>query len=827
VVFHRLAERLSVDVLVLYARYLEGCQDLRFDFQIVAATASSSRALAARLFGLGDLLAEPAYFDPFNPGDLAHLEQALHDCDGADHVLSIHCVRRRGTRAPSVFRVYDSESLRRLQDGASPHKRYVRHCFRLVGGGRAGQARTLAPEDGDPLAESGCAALDALTHCASPGTNLLGTLAELLRSPWQPTSEELEANGSSLVALLLGELGSADGGSELLRRLGTSGADGNANVCCESAKGWKSIILVCHLGCTPGRHVSVMSRPAETHFHHLARLGPADARPEETLCVGIDHCQPLGKEGGIQPLLYTLAHDFNVYVASSGHRSRARDTSHRRDACLPDQLGRSFASHKRSRTAGARARAGDSATGPRGMLPAAAKAERRREFAAHVRANYPCPCSACGEAIATHSPHMSPVGPQQRYGCQFDLLHEYMELLGLVDDPDAMESCRKALDLSVCTLDLECDTRRTSGPSPPVVDRVASAGNLTTIEAEQTLVYAGYSDELEVSGGEVNFHYRCFSVLPLSVELGDEPDEVSGDSPEPDDLLLHEPGLRLVARLVRHMRQRREHLQRRKERLLEPVYSRLRKLESAHVDYYRSQGLDADLSAHLFRNGMFGKCRAHVDKICQRSTVFGMNSSRYDHPILWKKIAHFVYNERYSASSRPGFDDDDDDDYDDDDDDDDDDADADAASEEEEEDRADRPQTQPPKTLPPTTSRPRRKGGGRRLHIIKDGSCVKRISFDGLVLTDASDLVGPGISLSRLGSLVQLESCDKMAFPFGQFYAPEYLRGEGLPDTPEGWRDSLTDRLPAQETVDEAVRAYQQLGCRSRGAFLQHYLKRK
>ena len=264
-------------------------------------------------------------------------------------------------------------------------------------------------------------------------------------------------------------------------------------------------------------------------------------------------------------------------------------------------------------------------------------------------------------------------------------LTDYLSLLGLEANEGILTRCRRVEELSLASIDLEADTRwfnqdlepdgnnscsdgeddevdvagvaaeiasraTTRGPAPVASARkVAEVGAPSTSLARQSAVLAGYGDSIAMQGygcdrtaaavDPETFHYKVFSVLENEQEhepwsyFGEERRKDLAEAAEDSrrklmDYEVVDPVQRMVGRLVRHVRRRQQVLEVEKRRLLEPLFSRLSDLKTAHTTYFREQSTWSVTAAAVWENSLFGRFESHLEDVCRWLYVFSHNGSR-------------------------------------------------------------------------------------------------------------------------------------------------------------------------------------------------------
>ncbi|CAM6055381.1 unnamed protein product [Sphagnum tenellum] len=117
-----------------------------------------------------------------------------------------------------------------------------------------------------------------------------------------------------------------------------------------------------------------------------------------------------------------------------------------------------------------------------------------------------------------------------------------------------------------------------------------------------------------------------------------------------------------------------------------------------------------------------------------------------------------------------------------------------------------------------------KESGRRDVRIQRDGNKIKSIRIDGLMIMEAKNLMGPGISLAGLAKLCGLEE-SKAIFPFAQFKSMAYLDSPSLPTDAKDWYSELNpDKSPSQEEVNAAVAFFERSRFDSILGYISFYL---
>ena len=114
----------------------------------------------------------------------------------------------------------------------------------------------------------------------------------------------------------------------------------------------------------------------------------------------------------------------------------------------------------------------------------------------------------------------------------------------------------------------------------------------------------------------------------------------------------------------------------------------------------------------------------------------------------------------------------------------------------------------------------------RGIHIIREGSRVKSLSFQGVTIREAQKLLAPGFSLDSLASMCGLDSeIKKMRFPFDVFRTASFLDEPRLPARAEDWVNTLDkSKSISQAEVDEIQAYFDSREYSSVYQYMQEYL---
>ena len=234
---------------------------------------------------------------------------------------------------------------------------------------------------------------------------------------------------------------------------------------------------------------------------------------------------------------------------------------------------------------------------------------------------------------------------------------------------------------------------------------------------------------------------------------------------------------------------------------LEKRVSRKRRRAAARFSYQKE--LEAG-----WNNSLFGLLEKRLEKLQSRYVVFGFNAEKFDSVVLFGRLITAARQELGTAAEAEAEDEEE--------------CSLGGGEEEEDEDEEEEDGIGGGGEKPKKMLRP------GRISIQRKGSAVKWIKFPGLnlMIAEIRGLLAPGINLDGLGRMCGLD-VRKGIFPFAKLRGDsEFLKAERLPADPREWINDLDPRRsPSQSEINEALAAFERLGCRNVADYLKHYLK--
>lgn len=229
----------------------------------------------------------------------------------------------------------------------------------------------------------------------------------------------------------------------------------------------------------------------------------------------------------------------------------------------------------------------------------------------------------------------------------------------------------------------------------------------------------------------------------------------------------------VVDDLMNHIFFRHEVIMQEKEELMEPLYDFVKRYQTAHNNFWIAE-LQKDSSlkpksftkiiSDSFDNSLIGKFKKHLKKLKQMLYIYAHNGGAFDWVLMHRYIATHL----------------------------------------------------------------KLKGHKKPLNTIKRESRFVKLSIPktGICFVDSLDMIGIRCSLAKFAELTG-QTDTKMVFPFKCFTSPEFLKQTKLPKKKKMWYNDLQQRYYTDEEIEEAHRAYNKMGAKNIGEYLEAYLKSK
>ena len=229
----------------------------------------------------------------------------------------------------------------------------------------------------------------------------------------------------------------------------------------------------------------------------------------------------------------------------------------------------------------------------------------------------------------------------------------------------------------------------------------------------------------------------------------------------------------IVDELLNHIFSRHEIIMQEKTKLLAPLFNFINKYRYYHNEFWtlelqKNESLNANVIEKIisdsFDNSLIGKFNQHLEKIKKMLFIYAHNGGMFD----------WVFLHRYFASHL------------------------------------------------------KLKGFRKPLNTIKRESRFVKISIPttGICFVDSMDMIGIKCSLAKLAELTG-QTDTKMIFPFKCFTSPEFLKQPKLPSKKTMWYNDLQQRYYSDEEIKEAHKAFQEVGAKNIGEYLESYLQSK
>ena len=351
-----------------------------------------------------------------------------------------------------------------------------------------------------------------------------------------------------------------------------------------------------------------------------------------------------------------------------------------------------------------------------------------------------CDCDCC-ELSKSYSQNVATEGPQKLVKIDLDT-NEYLKFFNLYDVTN-IENLKKVYELSIASLDIESYTREISRRSrlKRKLENISTIGRTTGVEGVQEVALIGYADDF--TKDNMN-HYHLF--------------KVTNDDETKD----------VVSKMMDHIIERQNVMQKRKANLLAPLFSFINKFKEAHSTFWEEELQKKFDPAKVkeqiedsFKNSLIGKFEKHLQNLQSRFAVYTFNGGKYDLVLLHKHIASY-YKE---------------------------------------------------------------KGQTKPLDLIKKDSRIQKMKLrSGIVFLDICDLIGPGNSLAKFSKLTGQEEV-KMVFPFSCFTSIDFLNKTSLPSSMEAWFNDLKNEFTPEDEIKRAQDDFRKLGVQTVGEYLEAYLK--